>query len=656
MRKSVFCLLVLINLVSKAQTIIGYRTSTLPGNQQLIFALYSDGTRQCVTSMPANRPQDRVGAPVKLTYTLEPNRQVNVAQFGLDRYYSPNFKFSIDFRNTTESLDDKRRQGVNLFSSFATTATERTTLPFGQGLYYDTESGFNGPYEGALFFESSLAEIENQYNHSIPGALQGYWVANLETSAEWYPGNANTTYPGFPQEKSGTYNKKHFPDWSTVQDKTITLESTGETNVSLRALADRGPDAWEREKNIRRANRIVLMLQVAKQKSPAGGLYSSGASMYQGQPDKSRASEKQRSYLTTSFIDSSADVSHIGGDSNGVITLNGRQYTLKGNPYTNETFHMDYYYQFYFQISNNDYQDIWINQNPAKMNYSSIWAAIKPRHVVADQVGHWQANRYRMINAIGQSIRPTIMMRELVYEADAAGIVDGSGGVIRRVPTGFNTGCVDLNDGGSICDDLPKIWIPPYEMYTYYAVHRFLEGGLPGSGFHLFNAPGLFDYSTLGGYNQYFHGVTALFQARADLQVYERFFDNSTMEEKPEVKINETGNWQRYDAIQAYNLQEGVQGPQLPVYLVRYAPIAGGWRVVILGGHNLQFGEERTDLIRLPNGLLNSNQFRIKLRGPSAQVFEFIVSNQDTGQTYVATPSAQVGFEKPGYAGRVSPN
>ena len=55
----------------------------------------------------------------------------------------------------------------------------------------------------------------------------------------------------------------------------------------------------------------------------------------------------------------------------------------------------------------------------------------------------------------------------------------------------------------------------------------------------------------------------------------------------------------------------------------------------------------------MPGGLLNGNQFRIKLRGPAAQVFEFVVSNQDTDQIYEATPTPQFGFEQAGYAGRV---
>ncbi len=646
MRKLFLGLLVIAHFTSPAQSIIGYRESTLADNQKLIFALYSDGSRQCVTSLPNDKPPGRVGGLVKLTYIPEAKRAVNAAQFGLDRYYSPNFKFSVDFRNATESVEEKRRQGINLFGSFAVSEDERNSMPFGQGLIYDTEAGLHGHLEGAGYFENTLATLEQHYQGRVSGAEKGYYSPNIESSSEWYPGNANSTYPGYP--KAGTYASKHFPEnWNTAKNKTITLESTGENNVSLENLANRGYGAWELEKNTRRSNRVILLLQIARQRSPFGGLCAFGSSMYQGQPDKNTA------YSTAVFQDGYADVSHIGGDRNGNIVLNGRSYVLKGDIYSNETMHLDYYYQFYFNISEPDYNDIWVNQNPARQNYESIWAAIKTRHVVADQVGHWQANRYRMKNRGGQSIRPTLMMRELMYEDDIAGRVDNRGYIIGRVPSSMDTGCIDFVDGGNPCDDLPKIWIPPYEMYSYYAIHRFLEGGINGSGFHLFNAPGKFDFNTRQGYNHAFHSVTALYQARADLQLYERFFDNSTMEEQPEVKPNQVGDWQRYDAIEAYNYAGGIFGPQRPTYLIRYAPVANGWRVVILGGHNLQHGQERTDLVRMPNGLLNGNQFRIKLRGPAAQVFEFIVSNQDNGQIYEATPTPQFGFERSGYAGRV---
>lgn len=656
MKKTLIWLLLLVNFFAEAQTVVGYRTSSVViGGQpvQKSFPIYADGSWGPVTVLPSDRPKSRKGGVVKLIYAPEGKKTLNLAQFGLDKYYSPNFKFSIDFRDFSESVIDRKRAGQNLFNYFVLTSDEYNTNSPGVGAVFDyaTESGLHASYQGANYFERPLAELEQQYIGSVNVGNKKFWTANIENSSNWHPGNQeNGAYPGYPSFYTGTYKQGKFPeDWSTAKNKTITLESTGEQNISLQTLADRGFGPWDTEMKTRRANRNAVMMSIAKQRAGAGGYIMYGSSMYQGKPDK------VHSYETGVFYDGNADVSKIGGDANGNITINGRQYTLKGDQYVNETCHLDYYYQFKFDVDQSDYNDIWVNNNPAKQNYQSIWAAIKTRHVVADQVGHWQSNRYRMKNCQGQTVRPTMMMRELVYEDNVAGDVNGQP-TIARVPGGLNAGCIDFTDGGTTCDDFPKIWIPPYEMYTYYAVHRFLEGGTAGSGFHLFHAPGLFNFNTFAGYDHVYHSVTALFQARADLQIYERFFDNSIMEEQPEVKPDQAGEWQRYDAIQAYNYSSGTQGPQRPVYLVRYQPVAGGWRVVILGGHNLTHGQERTDLVRMPGGLLNGNQFRIKLRGPAAQVFEFIVSNQDTGQTYEANFNAQIGFEKAGYAGRVSNN
>jgi len=204
MRIFFFGLLLLASSVGLAQTktIIGYRTSNLPGEQRLIFALYSDGSRRCISSLPADRPNNRVGGLVKLPYAPEAKRVLNANQFGLDKYYSPNFKFSVDFRNSIESVQDKRRQSVNLFSNLAVTEAERTAMPFDQGLVYDGEAGLHGPLEGVEYFESTLSVLESRYQAHVSGAEKGYWAANIETSSEWYPGNSDSAYPGFPADRT----------------------------------------------------------------------------------------------------------------------------------------------------------------------------------------------------------------------------------------------------------------------------------------------------------------------------------------------------------------------------------------------------------------------------------------------------------------------
>ena len=87
--------------------------------------------------------------------------------------------------------------------------------------------------------------------------------------------------------------------------------------------------------------------------------------------------------------------------------------------------------------------------------------------------------------------------------------------------------------------------------------------------------------------------------------------------------------------------------------MLRYKKTETGWRVVILGGMNQGWTAERTDVVRVPGSGLNGNSFRVKLRGPSAQVYVFDVKASDKNQYYDAVPMANPSWEKPGYAGRV---
>jgi hypothetical protein len=593
-----------------------------------------------VSSLPSDATRARNGGRVLIPYALEDKRQLNLTQFGTGKYFSPNYRFGIDF-NFNLPVAQRRARGETLFSTRSLLDGEfRSALQFGEGMIMAFDGGINGPYEGTGFYEASLSTMEAFWQGTIEGASWGWWVPNIETSNEWYPGNASSPLPGYPY---GSYGTAHSPSWESSQNKSIQLESTGET-ITIGQLAARGVGSWEAEKSIRRSNRLSLILTMAKQRSPAAGRIAYGASMYQAEPRMSQV------YSTQAFNDGNADVSKIGGDGNGNITINGRQYNLKGSFYGRENFMLDYYYRFYYELSESALQAVFVNQTVR--TYPEFWGLMTPRHVVADQKGHWQANRYRMINR-GEGIRGTLCMREPMFEG-AFALVNGQ---LRqesaRVPGSFGTGCLDFGDGGSNCDDMPKPWIPPYEMYSYYMTHRFLEGGTPNSGFYLFNAPAKFNPDSEPGYNQVYHSITSLFQARADLQPYEVFFDNSTLVQDPEVKVNEQGDFQSYDGAQAYNYDSGVFGTQRPAYSLRYQQTGSGWRVLIMGGMNQGWGQERTDIIRVP-GLFNGNSFRVKLRGPSAQVYEFAVSNQDSNQTYQAVFNTQASWEKAGYAGRVN--
>jgi hypothetical protein len=607
-----------------------------------------------VSTLPSDAVRARTAGKVAIPYAREGKTQINLAQFGTGKYYDPNFVFTVDYRPLDKTLDQMRAYGQNLFADFQTKdplvdgGVEKNSLPYPQRLIYDTESGLHGYLEGVELYQESLSTVEQYYQGSIKGPAQGYWVANIESSNEWWPGNNGSVYPGYPDWANGTYNTSHSPSWDSQKGKTIQMESNNGQTISLEALANQGWGTWYNEMVTRRTNRIKVMLQTAKRKGNGRGFVAYGGSMYQGKPDLSNA------YQTNTFQDGNGGTSAFGGGD--VVTINGRQYNLSGDIWKDEIYHLDYYYDFNFHIAQQDYNEIWQQDNPDKRNFPYMWSKIRPIHTVADQIGHFQCNDYRMKNGRGV-LRPVVSMRELLYEANIAGIIEGQGyeGVIGRVPGGFDFGWVDYKNGGTAQDDAIKIWLPPYLMYSYYTCARWFYANRPGSGFHVWNAPGQYDLSNSPSVNHHLHTVMAAWQARADMQPYERFLGQSTLVEKPEVQIAQTGTWQSYDAIAAYNYSAGTRGVQKPVYQIRYLSQNGGYRVLILGGMVQEHGQERTDNVRYTfPGMSSPVTFAVKLRGPAAQIYEFSVASTDGGQTYTATPAAVPAWEKAGYAGRVN--
>ncbi|UFH52268.1 hypothetical protein [Spirosoma sp. KNUC1025] len=210
--------------------------------------------------------------------------------------------------------------------------------------------------------------------------------------------------------------------------------------------------------------------------------------------------------------------------------------------------------------------------------------------------------------------------------------------------------------------DTPRLWQPPYEQYSRYVVTRFFAGDEPDWGFYLFPAdpPDIVkdlnnpaDPDTKAYYNFSQHPVSAMLQARADMQPYETYYPGSVLVENPEVQLSRAGDFVAYNGVAAVNNDAGNQGPKRPAYMLRYKTVPGGWRVVLIGGMLQNWTEERVDMVRLPGGLLNGNRFQVKLRGPSVQVYEFMVKSSDSNQVYEALPMAAPDWEKPGYAGRV---
>lgn len=624
-----------------------YKTTEING----VAKVYQESTTYpgsfdvLVAELPANAVPARIGGRTQKKYNREAKRVFSPEQFGTDLYYDPNFRFSIDFNPMLANATIRKSQGFTLQSRFVVQESEYNALSQAEKLHYETENVINGPYEGAKYFESPLTTLEDRYNSVIPSG-SFIWIANLETSNEW----SQWRYGDAESVKFG------YDSWDVAQNRSIVCELDGVTRT-LGQLWSSG--LWDAEASVRRANRNVLMLKIAKARNTHA---CQGTSMAQGEP--------KTNSLTTDdvFLSGSADVSHVKdasgnviGDSNGNLTINGRSYTgVKGNAYEHETAMLDYFYYFYFGISRSDFNDIFVNKVAGTQNYQYLWSKIFTEHIVAKEKGHWQANRHRM-TIPGQTVRGMVRMNEFIYEANAAGIVDGNyieenkGGEIFRIPFAELQNTISWTDGGTTYYETPKIWIPPYVNYSVYAVARFLAGGTPGSGYHGWNDPGHARYAgtSTNDYNHEFHSITSIVQARVDMQPYERYLAASTLVVDPEVQIGSTGSWSTYSGCDAYALSpDGSRGTQKPTGSLRYLAVDGGWVVLILWGMNQGWTTERYDTVRVPGGLLNGNMFKIKTRGPSAHIFEFFVPSTDSNQTFVADFAA-TSYEAPAYAGRI---
>ncbi|QHV99232.1 hypothetical protein [Spirosoma endbachense] len=638
---SLFLSLVLIALSTTAQTITGYRASTLVDGTQLVYRQYSDGTQVQVDHLPTDAVRSRLGGRSLIPYAPENKRVFNPAQFGTNKYYSPTFRFSVDFVGTATKAQ-RLAYGVNTFNDFSVAEADRSQYSPGEGQAYITESGIHHTLEGEGFYVSDLQTYYNMIWSRCPAygygdlAFMKYLVLNIETSSDWKRDIYGSGLIG-------------WPSWDVGKTKSVKCETDGVTRT-VEQIQAMGDSWWQNETYIRRTNRYRLLLLVLKQKSHPSCKVSIGASPYQGRPRTDFEDNSHGVFLEGSC---KVDAPGIGGDAQGNITFNNpdggtRTYQLTGSAWDAEDFCMGYYYWFNFDISGQDYQDIWINKLPGTQNYPYLWSKIKTVHIVADEKGYIQLNRKRMLARQGVT-RPFWRMCEPMYEGDG-GFVDGGYPAIAN-PVPFP----DLQNPGGY--ETPKVWQQPYAMYSRYAVTRFFAGNEQDWGFYLFPTSPQFvrgDFSQIPLYNHDLHTVTALFQARADMQPLERFYTGSTLVEDPEVQLNGVGSFSAYNATAAYNYAGGVQGVQKPAYMLRYKQTATGWTVYVLGGMNQDWTAERTDIIRVPGGGVNGNMFRVKLRGPAAQIYEFSVNASDSGQIYEAVPTAQTNWEKAGYGGRVN--
>jgi len=576
--------------------------------------------------------QQRQGLHYAIDYEPEPKRVFNPFRFGVGKSFSDTYRFSVDFNPNRYSVEQLRGLGQSMFSRFIWGSDDAPfrSLPAGDKWYYQTENELHGPYEGAKYFESDLAEIEAWYYHAIPAGM-GYWVANIETSNGWRP---------YMYDGSG---KHGYDSWEVARHRRIRCEFDGQTR-SLEELQQSGN--WEREEQTRRTNRLTIALDLAKTRN-GQALY--GSSMWQGIPWTNALS------TLNVFQEGYADVSRIGGDRDGNITLNGRPYKLTGSVWDHETAMCDYFYYFTFDISRKHFADVWLGNDALKKEYPYLWGVMDPFDIVGSEKGHFQANQYRMLVRQGKS-RGSVRMLIGVFEDNRAGIVGGKyPGEAARPPQPELANSIQWTEGGKTLYDTPKIWLPPYMTAGAYTVHRFLSGDQPGSGYHHWESPQrASDPLTAPYYNQHVHTVSQLWWARHNLQPFEFWYTGSTLVQDPAVQIGGQGPFVAYSGADAFGRNpDGTSNPPKPSYSLRYKSVQGGTEVLIVGGYKQGWTDSHRDNLRVPEGPLKDVTFDVTLFGPQAHVYAFFVPDGQATRTYTGTPSLNAQNTQPGYAGRI---
>lgn len=630
-----------------------YKLSPGPDNTQLITQESTPGSNrfdQTVSKLPSDAVQGRKAGRWLLPYAPEPKGQINMTQFGTGKEYSPNFHFCIDVLGN-KSVSERKAAGINCFTPWSVKPEHRSQLVYGDGMYYATEN-FLGPVRNAAFYFNTLPEFFNRVWDLVPALGYGdlatvkYLVYNIESSM-WLNAGNQEEGPLLGWRDAGWFSKQGSSNgnWHDVKKKLIQLEGSKET-ITIEQLAARGQDAWMNELFVRRANRLTLLLELARYKSKPGSKISFGASMTQGEP---RVDIEKANNL---FFEGICVVSHVGGDSQGNLTFQkpgGGTVTFRfnGGFYDHEDFNQGYWYRGNPDFDEGDKNDIFVKKKAGTQTYPYLWSKIKPIHIVGEEKGYLQENR-RLMRLRNGKVRPIWRQIEACYESNwRAPFAEVQN--IRRY-------------GNDNARDTPKLWQPPYEQYSRYVVTRFFAGDEPDWGFYLFptDPPDITkdwsnpaDPDTRAYYHFSLHPVSAMLQARSDMQPYETFYPGSILVEDPEVQVAQTGAFVAYNGVAAVNNDGGKHGPKRPAYMLRYKAVPGGWRVLVMGGMMQNWTDERTDLVRVPGGGLNGNQFRIKLRGPSAQVYEFLVKSSDSNQIYEALPAATPAWEKSGYAGRI---
>lgn len=634
MKINLLFLLTLCSVLGRAQTITGYRSATLADGSQQVWRLYSDGSRVAVQKLPSDAVRGRFGGTVRVPYAPEPPATINFTQFGTGRYFDPNFYMCVDLTGQY-SLAQQRGYGTNLFSPWSLPESARGDMARGEGFGYITEAQVYGGAAGRGVYELSLADYYKLIYDRVPSMGQG--------GDSFF---AKCVLVAYNIEASGFWGRNYYVnDWDQKKATSIVCEFDGQTRTLEQIDAQ---NLWDVEYSKRFANRMVLLTKLTRERSASDIKLMWGSSMHQ------YFAKIDLRGVNHAFQNFSCDVSHIGGDGSGNITLNApdgtpKSYKLTGSVWDQEDAMHGYYYWFNFDIASQDYNDIWVDHKAGTQTYPYLWSKIQPINIVADEKGYLQQNREQMRLNQGKT-RPIIRLSAMAYEGDVPGRVNG-------VPVAARAPFAQLQN--ALGFDTPKPWQPPYMFYSRYAVTRFFAGAEPGWGFHVFpitTSRVYGDLSQVPWYQHHLHSYTAIFQARADLQWLESWYAGSTFVEDPEVQQTD-GSWLAYDGPTAFNATTGGGfGPQKPAFLLRYKQTVAGWTVVVLGGTNQAHGAESTYTVRVPGGALNGNVFRITLRGPSAQLFEFSVDKSDNSVIYTGAVAAGAAFERAGYSGRTAAN
>ncbi len=615
-----------------------------------------------VPNPPAGRVEGNFGYQLLLRHTLEAPGRVDWAQFGVNKFFSKRYRFSCDW-NPNHSLAELRSFGFSAFNSCIRDAERGQWV--NEGLYYQTENILHGPLEGVGFYHATIQQYFNQVWGGIPvmNSRYKYLFFNIETSNEWYPGNSGSVYPGYSQ--GGSYNTAWSRPWDELKGQSILCETDGQTRT-VEQVANMGPNFWEGEKNRRRANRLVIAMQVGRLRAdPHGVLLGWGGAAVQGIVSQ-QPGVPAYIFGTTVFNEGQANGEHLGADAQGNINFGPATLKLTGDQYTWETVHLNYDYPMFFQMLESDVNEIWNGNDDSKKTHAYVSGKIVPIHVGGYMKSRWQAIRYRMKNRQGWKVIPQVHMIELYYEGDDLNIVDGNGTYVRygghyRAAETHLQGVASHgnNTGGIAYYDTPKVWIAPGDMYTRKVWHRFLCADDDGSGDHIWEARAIFDPNNPNDpstkvYNHDQHTATALLMARHALQPLELMFEQAnTLIEDPEVRLQGESTWMAYNGAQAqaYN-GDGTWTTPKPAYSMRIWDLGDRWDVVVVGSHKQPTSTtSRTDTLRVPGGGINGNMVRITLRGHWAKISRFSIPKSASGQTF--DDLGQNTLEKPGYAGEI---